>query len=319
MNIYFAPLEGITGYIFRNVHHQYFGGIDRYFTPFIVPTHTESLKTREVHDILPEHNVGMNVVPQILTNYSDNFMWAARKIQELGYDEVNLNLGCPSPTVVPKHRGSGFLAYPDELDRFLDEISQGLEYIGIKLSVKTRIGKDSPEEFEELLKIFNRYPMTELIIHPRIQKDLYRNHPNMEVFRMAFQNSKNPVCYNGDLFDRSDVESFLKEYPGITSIMLGRGLIANPALGEDAPLDKKRLKAFHDELTARYAQRVSGDKNVLFKMKELWYYMGGCFEDPEKYLKKIKKSQHLIDYQAVVEALFEEKALKEMPGFRSMK
>lgn len=329
MKCYMAPLEGITGYIYRSTHHKYFGGVDRYFTPFLVPTHTESLKSREVKDILPEHNKGMDVVPQILTNHADHFMWAARKIQELGYQEVNLNLGCPSPTVVPKHRGSGLLAYPEEMEALLAEIIRGLDACGMKLSVKTRIGKDSPEEFKRLLEIFNRYPIQELIIHPRVQRDLYRNHANREVFCQACEDSVNPVCYNGDLFNRQDVERFLKEYEGAdssVSVMLGRGIIANPALAENMTredkntdaLDKRRLRDFHDELAARYVERVSGDRNVLFKMKELWYYMGGCFQNPEKYLKKIRKSQRLSDYQRAVSELFEEQELSELPGFKGM-
>jgi tRNA-dihydrouridine synthase len=246
-------------------------------------------------------------------------MWAARKIQELGYDEINLNLGCPSPTVVPKKRGAGFLAVPDELDRFLDKISREMDAIGMKLSIKTRIGMEDPEEFEDLLKIYNKYPLTELIVHPRVRSDFYKNHLHMEAFVQALAASRNPVCYNGDLFTPEAVRTFQKSYPSETTIMLGRGLIANPALAEMAKgtgtLDKKRLKAFHDEVVSGYSEVVSGDRNVLFKMKELWWYLGNSFENYEKYGKKIKKSQHLSEYQAVVQRLFDEQELKDNPGF----
>jgi tRNA-dihydrouridine synthase len=321
MKCYFAPLEGITGYIYRNAHHKYFGGIDRYYTPFLVPTHTERLTSREINDILPEHNEGMQAVPQILTNHAENFMWAARKIQELGYDEINLNLGCPSPTVVPKKRGAGFLAVPDELDRFLAKICRDMDEIGMKLSVKTRIGMDDPEEFEDLLNIFNQYSFTELIVHPRVRSDFYKNHPHMEAFALALAKSKNPVCYNGDLFTIEDVQAFQKEYPSENMIMLGRGLIANPALAETVNgiggLDKIRLKAFHDEVMEGYREVVSGDRPVLYKMKEFWWYLGNSFENYEKYGKKIKKSQHLAEYQVAVQSLFDDQELKASPGFRA--
>jgi tRNA-dihydrouridine synthase len=321
MKCYFAPLEGITGYIYRNAHQKYFGGIDRYYTPFLVPTHTERLTSREINDILPEHNQGVPAIPQILTNHAENFMWAARKIRELGYSEINLNLGCPSPTVVPKKRGAGFLAVPDELDRFLEKISRDMDELGMKLSVKTRIGMDSPEEFEDLLTIYNRYPLTELIVHPRVRSDFYKNHPHMEAFAQALSGSRNPVCYNGDLFTIEAIHTFQEQYPSEDRMMLGRGLIANPALAEEATasgkLDKKRLKAFHDEIVNGYGEVVSGERNVLFKMKELWWYMGNSFENYEKYGKKIKKAQHLADYQAAVQKLFEEQELVESPGFRN--
>ncbi len=182
MKYYLAPMEGITGYIYRNSYEKFFNNIDKYFTPFIVPNKSTSLKTKELRDILPENNKGMNIVPQLLTNDSEAFIITARKLQQLGYNEINLNLGCPAGTVVSKNRGSGFLAKREELDIFLDEI---FKIDDMKISIKTRIGKDSPEEFYELIKIYNKYPMEELIIHPRTQKDFYGNKPDLDVFKDA--------------------------------------------------------------------------------------------------------------------------------------
>ena len=180
MNYYFAPLEGITGYIYRNTYEKHFGGISKYFTPFITTNQHFKIQNREKKDILPENNRGIYLVPQILTNNAEQFIDMARKIQDLGYQEINLNLGCPSRTVVTKKKGSGFLAYPEELNQFLDEIFWACQ--DMEISIKTRIGMENAEEFDRILQIYNKYPLKELIIHPRLQSDYYKNHPNMDVF-----------------------------------------------------------------------------------------------------------------------------------------
>ena len=172
MKYYFAPMEGITGYIYRNVHHRFFPGMDKYFSPFISPGTKKTMTPKELRDILPENNQDYTLIPQILTNRSGDFLRLCRDLKEYGYKEVNLNLGCPSGTVVAKKKGAGFLEYPNELDRFLEEIFAGTD---LKISIKTRIGKDDPEEFEKLLEIYNKYPLEELIIHPRVQTDYYKN------------------------------------------------------------------------------------------------------------------------------------------------
>lgn len=308
MNFYFAPMEGLTGYIYRNAHHAFFNhNINKYFSPFIVANQSESFKTREINDILPENNQGIVLIPQLLTNNAKDFIHTSKKIKLLGYDEINLNLGCPSGTVVSKNRGSGFLSKREELDTFLYEIfSQSTT----KISVKTRIGKDQPEEFYELIEIFNKYPIEELIIHPRTQKDLYKNKPNLIIFKDALTLSKNPVCYNGDIFTVKDYEAFLADFPSIDTFMLGRGLLTNPGLIsniiDNTKLEKDVLKDFHDKIYKDYKTILSGEKNVLFKMKELWSYMILIFSDNAKYAKRIKKSERLYDYEAVVSSLFRE-------------
>lgn len=333
MKYSFAPMEGITGYVYRNAHHQFYDQIEQYYTPFITPNQNRTLTSRELNDVLPEHNQGLSVVPQILSNKADDFLWAAGKLQELGYEEVNLNLGCPSATVVSKRRGAGFLEYPAKLDAFLQQVSEGMGQMGMKLSIKTRIGKEDPEEFEELLRIYNQYPLSRLIIHPRVQTDFYKNHPNRQVFGWAVQKSRNPVCYNGDLFSVAEIVAFHQQFPEVEELMLGRGLLTNPMLAaqaeqmlanmaqqeEAAGLDRRQLRAFHDAVLAGYREAISGDRNVLFKMKELWSCMGGAFADSAKYVKKIRKAEKVGDYQAAVSRIFEECAMAQPPVFQGWK
>ena len=305
MKFYFAPMEGLTGYVYRNAHHAFFGGVDKYFSPFIAANQSERFTTRELNDVLPEHNQGITLVPQILTNDAADFIHTARKLEQFGYSEINLNLGCPSGTVVAKNRGAGFLSQRDKLDSFLDQI---FAHATTKISVKTRIGKDQPEEFSKLIEIFNKYPMEELIIHPRIQKDFYKNTPNWKVFAEGLAASRNPVCYNGDLFSVADYEAFSVAFPDVKTVMIGRGLLANPGLinniANQTKLDKMLLREFHDRIYEGYKSTLSGDKNVLYKMKELWIYLGSSFADSAKYIKKIKKSDRLSDYEDAVSRLF---------------
>lgn len=316
MEYYFAPLEGITGYIYRNAHHTFFPSMDRYYTPFITPKKGKSFTSREKNDVLPEHNEGIHVVPQILTNQAEGFLKVAELLKEMGYKEVNLNLGCPSGTVVAKKKGAGFLAFPVELDAFLEQIFEGCD---LQISIKTRIGKEDPEEFGPLLRIFNQYPLERLIIHPRLQTDFYKNTPNREVFARALAESKNPVCYNGDLFSDKKIRDFTEQFPKAESVMLGRGLLVNPALIEKvrkgAAPDPAKIHAFMERLAEDYSEVLSGERDVLFKMKELWSYLGRLFPDGEKYLKKIRKAQRMTEYRAAAAAIFTECSVEEPEGF----
>lgn len=306
--IYFAPLEGITGYVYRNAHRKYFGNVDKYFLPFIVTNQTGKLKSKELNDVKPENNKGLNAVPQVLSNHAEQLVKMAEFLEQLGYQEINLNVGCPARTVVTKGKGSGMLAVPEDLERFLDEVYRG---INIRLSIKTRIGLENPEEFEEILKVYNQFPVEELIIHPRVQKDFYNNIPDLDTFARALEESCNPVCYNGDIFTNEDFLRFEVKFPQVNDIMLGRGLLRNPGLADEIKegkyYDKKKLKAFHDELCMSYEEILSGDRNVLFKMKEVWFYMGQIFEDAEKYMKEIRKTSKLDVYKDIVDKLFEER------------
>lgn len=322
MEYYLAPMEGITGYIYRNIIKETFGdsGPERYMAPFITPTRTTNFKSRELNDLIWEHNPSINITPQVLTNNAEDFLYFTGKLHEMGYEEVNINLGCPSRTVVSKGRGSGFLADPLGMERFFDEI---FAHCVMKISVKTRIGKDDPEEFEDLIDIYNRYPMTELIVHPRIQLDYYNNHASWEAFRLAVDNCKHPLCYNGDLFTVGEVERFRAEFPTIDRIMLGRGAIANPAIfrqlhgGEG--LTKEEVRRLHDLVRERYSQVLYGQRPVLYKLKEIWNYMVCLFDDAEKPYKRMKKAQYLSDFETAVNDLLRDCPLNPDAGYRPKK
>ena len=312
---YAAPLEGITGYIYRNAHHKYFRGVDKYFTPFVTPKPKKGLNTREKNDILPEHNQNIPVVPQILTNKAEDFIKVTQMMEELGYKEVNLNLGCPSGTVVSKKKGSGFLSDLDEMNTFFDEV---FSRVNIDVSVKTRLGVDDPEEIKELITLYNRFPISEVIIHARVREDYYKKPVNYEAFAEGFSLSKHPVCYNGDIFTVQDIHKLTEKFPDVSAVMVGRGMIANPQITEafdiensltfehfdTMEIDYIRWKAFLDELCYGYEHIMSGGRNVLFKLKEVWSYMIPFFPESERYGKKIKKAKTVTEYQAIVNALF---------------
>ncbi len=335
MNLYFAPMEGIGGYIYRNAQAEFFTKADKYFSPFISPAKERRIRKKEYRDVCPENNESVYLVPQILTNDAEAFCQTAEELARMGYAEVNLNLGCPSKTVVTKCRGAGFLAAPGQLDVFLGQI---FEKTRVKISVKTRIGMEQPEEFDALLDIFRKYPIEELTIHPRVQADYYSGSPRMEAFQTAMERAGLPLVYNGDIFTVGDYKRRLEEIlagspeipadvqglsaeggraPGqvsrLCAVMLGRGVLADPALfgeirGSEEP-DKKKLREFHDKLFADYSGALSGETNVLYKMKELWFYMAPRFTHYEKYAKQIRKSRRASDYQAAVSALFREQEL----------
>ena len=303
---YLAPLESVTTWIYRQAHAKIYGRLDKYFIPFLEPHEKRDFKTRELQEILPEHNENIYVVPQILTNRSEGFIKLAKALKDWGYEEINLNLGCPSKTVVTKGKGSGFLAKPEELERFLTEIFDALSG-EVKISVKTRIGKEDPEEFPALLELFNKYPMEELIIHPRVQKDGYGNVPRLELYELAEKQSVNPLCYNGDLYTREQIRNFAERFPGTERLMFGRGFLRDPGLlyneGKDSKDIFEKFWAFHDLVYEGYQERNMGDRNVLFKMKELWSYQVYQFSEPERLFKTFKKVQDCNEYEQMIRNL----------------
>ena len=303
---YMAPLESVTTWIYRQAHAKIYGRLDKYFIPFLEPHEKRDFKTRELQEILPEHNENIYAVPQILTNRSEGFIKLAKALKDWGYEEVNLNLGCPSKTVVTKGKGSGFLAKPEELERFLTEIFDALSG-EVKISVKTRIGKEDPEEFPALLELFNKYPMEELIIHPRVQKDGYGNVPRLEFYELAEKQSVNPLCYNGDLYTREQIRNFAERFPGTERLMFGRGFLRDPGLlyneGKDPKDIFEKFWAFHDLVYEGYQERNMGDRNVLFKMKELWSYQVYQFSEPERLFKTFKKVQDCNEYEQMIRNL----------------
>jgi tRNA-dihydrouridine synthase len=301
--LYAAPLEGLTTWLWRRVHHGIFGGADKYFTPFLSPNANLSFQTKERREI--EHNQGLPVVPQLLTNRAEYFVWAARTLRDMGYDEVNFNLGCPSGTVAAKHKGAGLLSWPEELDRCLEGIYSALP--DMKVSVKTRIGRSDPAEWGQLLEIFNRYPISELIVHPRVQKEFYTGQVHRDVFDWTRGHTALPLVYNGDLTAPEEVAAC--PVPAMT----GRGLIRDPALLRRArggpPAAREELCRYHDALLEGYRSAL-GDGPALHKMWELWAYLIGAFEDAEPYLKKMRKCRSTAAYAPLAAAVLRDCPLR---------
>ncbi len=317
MKIYMAPLEGVTGYVFRNAFEEYYGKgrIDKYFIPFISPNKSKGYTTREQADIAPEHNAGINAVPQIMANDVGLFLEAAAMLKELGYSEINLNLGCPSGTVVSKYRGAGFLAKPRELDIFLDKVLSSPQMKDMRMSVKTRTGMESHEEFKLLMAIYGDYPLSEIIIHPRVRTDYYKNSPDMDIFRWAVGESSVPISYNGDIFKIKEYVKLVEEFPDIDSVMIGRGFVGNQRLiNQIADLahddllgehDMATLEKFTGRLLRDYISIMDSEVNAMHKMKEVWIYINQFNPGHEKAFKKIKKSRSLTDYQNGVREFFD--------------
>ena len=225
-------------------------------------------------------------------------------IKTLGYNEVNINLGCPSGTVVKKNRGAGFLRDPQGIERFLGEI---FDKSDLKISVKTRIGFSCSDEFRGLLEVYNKFNADSLIIHPRTRGDFYNGEPKMTVFDDAYKNSSSPVCYNGNVFFPEDCKRISAKYPELEGIMLGRGAIANPALFREIkggkPLETKELLEFTELLAERYLEVLGSEVYSLHKLKEIWMYTMWTFPEEKKILKAIKKSDKLYDLLAAVRSL----------------
>lgn len=303
MKIYFAPMEGITTYTYRNAHAEMFGMCDAYFAPFITPTDNEKISIKNLRDILQENNT-TNLKVQVLSNSQTAFVEFAKKISDLGYSEVNLNLGCPSGTVVKKGRGAGFLKDVEKLDRFFDDVFSKTD---INISVKTRTGFYSHEEFDELLSVYNKYPITELTIHPRVREDFYKNNPDINVFRKAYHDSMLKLCYNGNIFTMEDYEKITTEFDELSGVMIGRGAIKNPAIFREIKggeqLKTSELIKFSKVLEERYLKLLGSEVYTLHKLKEIWMYVMMNFPDERKILKAVKKSNRLSDLNMAINCL----------------
>ena len=319
MIIEFAPMEGITGYVFRRAHVALFSGVAEYYLPFIATHATRTLKTKEREDVSPACNAGLSAVPQLLSKNADDFLWYAEELRNMGYRKVNLNLGCPSPTVTAKGKGAALLGDPEALKRFLDAVFS--REPDIKISVKTRLGIEDPREIYELLHIYNSFPLDELIVHGRTLAEAYRGGGHPELLPEILGLCKCPLSYNGNIFFPEDAERLKELCPGLDRIMIGRGLVRNPALAReilgasqgkqntDEPVSAKNaaggltdaagslicrkensgdlsltnaaLERFLDEVYQGYRKTLPGPVPVLGRMKELWYYTEDLFETPE--------------------------------------
>lgn len=306
MRYYFAPMEGLTDSVYRRLHHKYFGGIDRYYMPFLSPTMHQALTGKEDRELPMADSVDFVAIPQILTKVAEDFLWAAKVCRDRGYEEVNLNVGCPSGTVVAKGKGAGMLADPEALDRFLDTV---FAQAPLPISVKTRLGMTEPEEFPALLEVFNRHPIRELTIHSRVRKQFYQGDVYLDMFRHAVRESKNPLCYNGDLFSLRDIEKIAVEFPQVEAVMLGRGLVADPGMlcgGTNVEI----LEQFHDALLEEYLVLFGGSRNAMFRLKENWSYLLPRFQDSEKLAKRLRKSTDLAEYRTIAAEIFHTLPLK---------
>ncbi len=304
MKLFFAPLEGITTYTYRNTHKELFGGCDKYFAPFITPSANERVSIKSLRDIVPQKNSGTPLEVQVMANQGSAFLNFEEKICELGYSSVNLNFGCPSSTVVKKNRGAGILRDLSLLDDFLSDV---FEKTAICVSVKTRTGFENSSRFEDIMAIYNKYPISRLIIHPRCREDYYKGTPDMETFEKAVGLAKMPVCYNGNIFNVKDFEQIKTCYPKLDSVMLGRGAIANPALFREINggerLSSKELVTFTKALMPRYLEVLGSEVYTLHKLKEIWIYMMWNYPEEKKLLKAIKKSNRLPDLISAIECL----------------
>lgn len=313
MRIDFAPMEGITDDLFRTLHRKYFSGVDRYFAPFLSPTE-QGLTKRERAQVCPENNPGVPLVPQLLTRQAESFLEASRELADMGFSEVNLNLGCPSGTVTAKGKGAGFLdnSRRQELAEFLGRIFSACP---LEISIKTRLGMENPEDFAEILTLFGRYPVKELILHPRVRSDFYKKPVRMEWFRYAMAESRCPVCLSGGIAVKSDFDRLMSGDSVPEAVMLGRGLAADPSLAEKcrggSGADRHTLEEFMGELFQETAARLGSPRSTMFRMKELWSYFILMFDGRERYQKLLRKAVSLTEYEAAVARIFKELPLRE--------
>lgn len=301
MRYYFAPMEGLTDRVFRRVHHKYFPGVDAYYMPFLSPTVHRALTPREERELPFASEDGYKAVPQLLTKVADDFLWMAAECARRGYEEVNLNLGCPSGTVTAKGKGSGMLRDLDALDAFLDAV---FSKAPLPISVKTRLGLEDAQEFPKILEIYNRYPIRELTVHPRVRKAFYTGSVDMEMFRYAYGCSKNPLCYNGDLKSKADIANLEDEFPKVEAVMIGRGLIGNPGMLTDC-WNKATLQSYCNELLEGYIETFGSERNAMFRTKENWGMLIGRFQNHEKLWKRLRKTTNLAEYKAITQEIFD--------------
>lgn len=309
--IYFAPIQGITDRIYRNLFPVYFKGVDLAIAPFIPSVKKMKPESNHLRELYPDKNTGILTIPQIMSSVAEDFTKLANALHDIGCGTVNWNLGCPFPMVVKKGRGAGMLCYPDRIESFLEKTMPALKP---KLSIKLRIGLTYPDEVLELIPIFNRFPLAELIIHPRTGEQMYEGKVDLDMFEQCLSVSKHGVVYNGDIDSFEKFEMLSQRFGSVDRWMIGRGLLANPFLAEkikfhtEKPYSEKIkiLRAFHDNLFAEYSKILSGPSHITDKMKEIWTYMAGFFENGEKIRKKINKTHHPDNYIDIVNKVFSE-------------
>ncbi|MFV8344403.1 tRNA dihydrouridine synthase [Flavobacterium sp. XS2P39] len=304
-----SPLQGFTDFRFRNAQNKYFGGIDTYYSPYIRLNGKLVIKPSYERDLLPENNIGLEVIPQVITNDADEFLFVAKYVRELGYKELNWNLGCPYPMVTKSGMGSGLISNPERINNILNRAHSESDII---VSMKMRLGYENSEEILDVLPILDTYPIKNIAIHARIGKQLYKGGVHLDAFQHCIDNTIHKLYYNGDITSVAKFHEMQERFPSINHWMIGRGLISDPFLPgmiknntSEYPENKIELfSAFHDTLYAIYSESLSGSTHILLKMYHLWEYFSTTFSNPHKVLKQIKKAQSIRNYEAAVAAIF---------------
>ena len=309
--IYLAPVQGTTDRIYRNLFPLYFKGVDVAIAPFISSSKKMKPANNLLREFYPDKNTGIPTIPKIMSSDPDDFTKLANALYDIGYGTVNWNIGCPFPMVVKKGRGAGMLCHPARIESFLEKTMPAIKP---GLSIKLRIGLTYPDEVLQLIPIFNQFSLTELIIHPRTGVQMYAGEVDLDIFEQCLNLTKHRIVYNGDINSFEKLEMLAKRFGSIERWMIGRGLLGNPFLAEkikfntEKPYDEKIkiIRTFHDHLFDEYSKILYGPSHITNKMKEIWTYMGGFFENGEKIRKKINKTHHRDNYVDVVKNVFDE-------------
>lgn len=308
MQYYAAPMEGLTDRVWRQAQQKWFGPegtAHRYYAPFLSPPENRVLIKKKMAELEPAANPGVQVIPQLLAKDGELAAWMIGELRRMGYTEVNLNFGCPSGTVTAKGKGSGMLRDPQKLDAFLDAV---FSQAGGPVSVKTRLGVARAEEFGEILDVYNKYPLCELTIHPRVMKQLYRGQADREAFAACLPACTAPVCYNGDVTTVDDLRALEAAFPGLSGIMVGRGLIADPALLRKAvggpAASREELRSYHDELYHGYTEAFGMASCAVSRMKAHWFYLIHLFNGADALEKPLRKAREGWEYETVVNQIF---------------
>jgi tRNA-dihydrouridine synthase B len=310
--LYLAPLRGFTDYIYRNAFAGHFDGFDGALAPFIPTVTANRFKPSHFKDVLPENNPTIPIVPQIISNLPDDFINLAVRLFDLGYTSVNWNLGCPFPMVAKKHRGSGMLPYPDKIDAFLEKT---VSAIPNRISIKTRLGRRKINEIFKLMPIFNRYPLEEIIIHPRTGIQMYDGGTDLETFEQCLEQSVHRIVYNGDITDLKSFRDVFDRFERLDGWMIGRGAVSDPFLPaiikagqDDITFKVEKFKQFYDELFEQYRQTFSGPGHLLNRMKGFWTYFSKSFQNSRMIVKKVHRTQKMDRYLEIVDRFFAEEA-----------
>ncbi len=305
-----SPLQGFTDFRFRNAFNKYFGGIDTFYAPYIRLNGKREVKQANQRDILPENNTGIALIPQIMTKDADEFIFVAKYVQQLGYKELNWNLGCPYPMVTKRGMGSGLINDPVKIDSILNKVHAESDII---VSMKMRMGYESSEEVLHVLPILEKYPIKNIAIHARIGKQMYKGEVDLDSFQRCVDNTDHEIYYNGDITSVAIFNDMVKRFPMIDHWMIGRGMISDPFLpgmikssASDYPKNRIDIfRQFHDTLFHDYAEVLSGSSHILMRMIHFWEYFMTSFPNSQKGLRKIKKVKSIIAYEDAVREILD--------------